>query len=260
MMKRLALRRNVDLFISPSAFARQLHQQNGVVGKEKCRVVPLCIQTNGTGPCLQQNVSRGGEEAITLLYVGQIVRHKGLSILAQALKEVARDDLRLHVAGLGEYTAPLQREMRQIDNVTFHGYVSGAEKASLFQCSDAFILPSVCYDNAPLTVLEAYTYGLPVIGSRIGGIPELVLQGKTGYLFEPGDVRQLASILQNISKESLQRMAPACQEMVRNYSTAKHLDRLITIYSEVKQSGAQISKEYDPDLRQAMHFSEEWEK
>jgi len=259
-MKRLALRRNVDLFISPSAFARQLHQKNGVVGKAECRLVPLCVETNGTGPCLRQNMTRGGEETITLLYVGQIVRHKGLSILAQALKEVARDDLSLHLAGLGEYTEPLQREMRQINNVTFHGYVCGQEKASLFQRSNAFVLPSVCYDNAPLTVLEAYTYGLPVIASRIGGIPELVSQGKTGYLFEPGDVRQLVSILQNISKERLQSMALACQAMAMNYSTAKHLNRLLAIYSEVVRSSAQINKEYDPGLRESMHLSEEREK
>ncbi|MGB6382032.1 MAG: glycosyltransferase family 4 protein, partial [Syntrophobacteria bacterium] len=168
---------------------------------------------------------------VNVLYLGQVVPHKGVSLLAKAFKAISRNDVRLHIAGDGDYSGPLHDELKNISNVTFHGHVSGEAKESLLAGSDVCVLPSICYETAGLVILEAYSYGLPVIGSRIGAIPEMVAENKTGFLFEPGDQSGLVSVLQNISKERLRQMANDCRQAAMSYSMENHLDKLFDLYT-----------------------------
>jgi glycosyltransferase involved in cell wall biosynthesis len=183
---------------------------------------------------------------VNLLYLGQIVPHKGLSLLAKAFKAISRKDLRLHIAGDGDYIGLLQAELKDLSNVTFHGHVSGEAKEKLLVRSDVCVLPSICYETAGLVILEAYKYGLPVIGSRIGAIPEMIAENKTGFLFEPGDESGLVSVLQNISKERLRQMANDCRQAAMSYSMENHLDKLFDIYARLTQATADEKKNWLP--------------
>ena len=124
----------------------------------------------------------------------------------------------------------MQAQFKDCNNLKFYGWVSGAQKEELFLNSDVCVLPSIWYDNAPLVIFEAYKYGLPVIGSRIGGIPEMIEQDKTGFLFEPGDDKGLAALLQNLSKEQLRKMGSTCQQAAMDHSMDRHLQELMRIY------------------------------
>jgi glycosyltransferase involved in cell wall biosynthesis len=175
------------------------------------------------------------DSSVNVLYLGQIVPHKGVSLLAKAFKKVSRNDLRLHIAGDGDYSDPLQDELKDLRNVTFHGHVTGEAKERLLAGSDVCVLPSICYETAGLVILEAYKYGLPVIGSRIGAIPEMIAENRTGFLFEPGDESDLVSVLQNISKERLGKMANDCRQAAMSYSMENHLDKLFEVYTRLTQ-------------------------
>ena len=72
-------------------------------------------------------------------------------------------------------------------NIEFLGYKTGHELSELIRHASFVIVPSEWYENNPLTILEAYSQGKPVIGSAIGGIPEIIDEGKTGFLFEAGN-------------------------------------------------------------------------
>ena len=74
-------------------------------------------------------------------------------------------------------------------DVELLGFRSGHELAAAVQASAAVVMPSICHDNCPLAVIEAMAWGKPVIGSRVGGIPELVRDGHEGVLVPHGDVR-----------------------------------------------------------------------
>ena len=87
--------------------------------------------------------------------------------------------------------------------VRFAGYVTGDDKRELLAHADYLLVPSLWYENAPVAVIEAAAYGLGVIGSRIGGIPELVDEGRTGFLFEPGDAAALANLMLRLSRAEL---------------------------------------------------------
>jgi glycosyltransferase involved in cell wall biosynthesis len=165
-----------------------------------------------------------------MLYVGRVEEYKGVAVLARAFKRANRDNLSLHIAGSGDFMKNMQAEFKSCDNLKFYGWVSGAEKEELFLNSDVCVLPSTWYDNAPLVILEAYKYGLPVIGSRIGGIPEMVREGETGFLFAPGDEKGLAALLQDLSKEQLRKMEPACQQAAMEHSMERHIQGLMRIY------------------------------
>jgi glycosyltransferase involved in cell wall biosynthesis len=231
-IKRVNLRNKVDVFVSPSSFLLKMHQRYNSVNSVETAVVPYGIEISPEELerlwSLKQDRTANGQ--INALYLGRVDALKGLLVLSQAFKLANREDLRLHIAGVGDCLPQLQREFEGNERVVFHGYVDGREKEELFLHSDVCILPSIWYDNNPLVILEAYKYGLPVIGSKIGGIPEMIQEKKTGFLFEPGDQEALASVLRSVSREQLHTMSRSCHEAARNYSMDNHLDRLMAVY------------------------------
>ena len=82
--------------------------------------------------------------------------------------------------------------------IRFVGYVSGDAKTALLASADYLVIPSLWYENAPVAVIEAAAYGLGVVASRIGGLPELVREGGTGVLFPPGDANALAAAMRGL--------------------------------------------------------------
>src|SRR5690606_27073582 len=79
--------------------------------------------------------------------------------------------------------------------IEFLGHQTGAALWKLVSQASFVLVPSEWYENNPLTILESYGLGKPVIGSRIGGIPEIVQDGQSGFLFEPGNINELATLL-----------------------------------------------------------------
>jgi glycosyltransferase involved in cell wall biosynthesis len=96
------------------------------------------------------------------------------------------------------------------------------------------VLPSECYENAPLAVLEAYALGLPVIGSSLGGIPELVRSGETGYVFEAGSAQGLVEVLRAVSDApdaTIVAMGRAGRDLVeREHSPQRYSERIADVY------------------------------
>ena len=247
-MKRWSVSKRVDLFICPSFFSSQLHKQDGFPKNGTCSVIPHGIEMSSFDSRVNKDSDGKGKQDnfVNVLYLGQIVPHKGLSLLAKAFKAMSRKDLRLHIAGEGDYMGPLQGALKDLSTVTFHGHVSGKAKERLFAGSDVCVLPSICYETAGLVILEAYKHGLPVIGSRIGAIPEIISDNKTGFLFEPGDESGLVSVLQNISKERLREMASDCRQAAMTYSMENHLDKLFDIYARLAKATADEQKKLLP--------------
>lgn len=127
------------------------------------------------------------------LFAGRLSPEKGIHTLIEA---VALTGQRLVVAGSGPDEALLRQRAEQSGAaVEFAGHVSGAALRQLMGSAKALVLPSQWYENAPVSVLEAYGLGRPVIGAEIGGIPELVRDGETGLLARSGDVHSLAAAL-----------------------------------------------------------------
>jgi glycosyltransferase involved in cell wall biosynthesis len=179
----------VDLFISPSAFLKDKVREMGFPGE----VVHLPNFVGG----LAQVAPQYGSTRPRLVYSGRLGREKGLATLLRAVKGLA---LRLEIIGEGPMRGPLEVLVRQesIDNVTFAGYLSGDALQDQVRAATAVVVPSQWYENNPRSVIEAFALGKPVIGARIGGIPELVRDGDTGLTFPPGDVQALRGCIDEL--------------------------------------------------------------
>lgn len=129
---------------------------------------------------------------IRLLYLGRLERTKGIELLCEAFAGAWKinPNLRLDVVGDGP-RADLVLPYEDHPAIEVHGGVYDERKEALLAACDFVIVPSICPENAPLALLEAYVYGKPCIGAEIGGIPELVKHDRTGYLVEPNNVEAL---------------------------------------------------------------------
>lgn len=165
-----------------------------------------------------------------LLYFGRISEEKGISTLIKAMK--AFPDIQLKIAGTGPLLQELSRN--KADNITFLGFKEGQELKELISKAAFVVVPSEWYENNPLTIIESMTLGTPVIGSNIGGIPELINKNVTGYLFSPGSVNELTEAIKSaitLNSEKYQQMVEATQHYAfNNFSKKAHYVRLMDIY------------------------------
>jgi glycosyltransferase involved in cell wall biosynthesis len=142
-----------------------------------------------------QHESRGSR----LLFVGRLASVKGLPVLLEALAEIVKDrpDVKLTIAGDGPDRAALESMAARLNltaNVAFSGYRSQAQVRELLQQTDVFVLPSFA-EGVPVVLMEAMAAGVPVVTTRIAGIPELVEDGVSGSLTSPGDAQNLRSAI-----------------------------------------------------------------
>ena len=159
---------------------------------------------------------------------------KGLFTLVEAVKGL---DVKLIIIGDG----PLKEEMekRKGDNTYFMGYIPQKELKKLAKDCMAMIISSELYENNPLSVLEAFALGKPVIGARIGGIPELVKDGHTGLTIEPGnadDLRRKIIQLTSMPSSQVRAMGEAARTFVEeNFNQERHYQGLMEIYHMAMQ-------------------------
>jgi len=125
------------------------------------------------------------------LFIGRLSYEKGIKTLLNAFGE--NKELKLIIAGDG----PLKNivEENKSQNITYVGYKSGEELNNLIKNSSFIIIPSECYENNPLSIVEAYANSKPVIGSRLGGIKEIILEGINGFTFEHSNSKDLYNVL-----------------------------------------------------------------
>lgn len=153
-----------------------------------------------------------------ILYAGTLNQRKGYYDLIDAFSKIAskHKDWMVVFAGNGEIEQAKQLAIKVgiSDQVIFRGWISGSDKDTLFNESSIFCLPSYA-EGFPMAVLDAWAYGLPVITTPVGGIPEIVVNGKNGMIFKPGDIDNLVSILEElITNEDLrQQLSKASLQM-----------------------------------------------
>jgi glycosyltransferase involved in cell wall biosynthesis len=167
------------------------------------------------------------------LFAGRLTVEKGISTLLEAAAKLKH--IRLVVAGEGPLLEDSKRFVRrqQISNVEFTGYMDGTELEGLLRGAGCVVVPSVWYENLPLTILGAFARGVPVVASARGGNPELVREGVTGYLAEPGNADSLADSLNRIlinEKARLEMGRRARNLVAAEYSPVIHYERLMSLY------------------------------
>lgn len=220
-------RDTIDRLIAPSRFYRDKLVE---WGWDAGRIVyiPNCIDT-GQYPLAQH-------EGDYVVYAGRLAPEKGLATLVRAAA-LARQ--RLVLAGGGPEEPALRKLAEELgSDVAFTGHLDKPALQRLIGEARALVLPSEWYENAPISVLEAYALGRPVIGTRIGGIPELIADGETGALVAPGNVALLAealAALASLSPTARAAMGAAGRDRVaREFSPDSYRDRTMALYEALR--------------------------
>lgn len=177
----------------------------------------------------------------TILFAGRVVREKGLDHLLSALSRV-RASWRLFVAGDGpdlDRTKRLARRLRLDSQIEFAGWADRELLRRFYRGVSIVALPSVWPEPFGLVGIEAMSYGKPVVAFKVGGIPEWLQDGVTGFLIAPYDVKEMAAKIDYLLEhpEVAQEMGMKGRARVeRDFSEEKHITRLLNIYQAVRDT------------------------
>jgi len=217
----------VDFFITPSKFLRNKLIEYGFDSKKI-----VCLN-NFLDVTIPDSAEPVGDY---FLYIGRLSEEKGIKTLIDAVIKAGTG--RLKIVGDGQLKDELISYVRSNSvngAVEFLGYKKHEEVIKLLRRCRFVVLPSDWYENFPYSILEAFACGRPVIGSRIGGIPELIDDGENGLLFTPGDSDALADKIKklHIEGDKISEMSRNAQKKFKeNYGHEKHYQRLMEIYKQ----------------------------
>lgn len=233
----------IDRVIAPSRFMRSKLIEGGwPEGKV------LALQNFADDAILARASGVAGDvtdrESPYLLFFGRLSAEKGVDVLLRAFDAAAPSlprDMRLIVVGDGPDAAEFRELAASLDSasrIEFAGYQTGDALQTYVERTSLAIASSRCRENMPYSIVEAFAAGTPVVGTRIGGIPELVADGVTGFTCEPGDVATMADAMVRGAEAFLDapvyvRMQESCRAYVReNCSRDKFMDQLVELYEE----------------------------
>ncbi|NCC32766.1 MAG: glycosyltransferase [Chloroflexia bacterium] len=187
-----------DVLLAPSQFLADFYQRHGTKGKR------MCVWRQGVE--LTQCPLRTNEATLRIGYLGQVKPHKGVDLLIEAWKKLqGTQPRRLEIygsaAGEPDYERQLSQELAQLPDATWHGTYQGSEVWEVLAQLDVVVVPSRWVENSPNSILEAQAIGVPIVGTKLGGIAELVEHNRNGLLFAVDDSDELAQNLQRLLDE-----------------------------------------------------------
>lgn len=180
-------------------------------------------------------------DAKSVLYIGRLEHVKGVEVLLRALPAVTAEvpDVHLNIVGDGPDRARLEslaNELVVSEWVTFSGWLQGKAVTHAYKNARVQVVPSIWPENLPTVVIEALAVGRPVIGSRVGGIPELIRDGVTGKIVEPGSSDDLAKALISLLKDpNLANKADAAHTDAERFALPAFITHIEKLYGDITE-------------------------
>lgn len=222
---RRRLERYVDTYIAPSAFIGAKMAQAGF---DRNKIEVLC---NFADPDKLRTLAEAGTApqagAPYFCYIGRLSYEKGVETM---LRAAVKAGVNLKVAGRGPLLDTLKESYSLYPGIEFLGHLDAPEVATLLRGAVASVLPSEWYENNPLGVIESLSAGTPVIGARIGGIPELIEEPRDGFTYPAFEVVPLAEAMRRTLATGFDRSQIA-QAAASRFGLEAHYARLMAIYS-----------------------------
>jgi len=219
--------KRVDKFIALTEFAKSKFVQGGLK-EDKIVVKPNFI--NSTTNKVDIN-----EKEKIILFVGRLSKEKGTNLLLEAWNLIEnKHNYKLVIIGEGPEEERLKSEYNNED-IIFKGSLNSDEVLENMRKSRYLVVPSIWYEGFPMTIIESYSVGTPVLASNIGSLKEIIIDGKTGYKFEAGNVKEITFKLQTIINENdisyTRLLENTLANFKKNYTDKVNYENLIDIYN-----------------------------
>ena len=219
------LQEYVDLFLPPSKFMMDTCVEGGYK-PEKFRVLCNFIDVTKVKGLKSEEVK--GLKGDYYVYLGRVNEVKGVRTLCKAASQL---DKRLVVIGGGELLPELQKTYVDCKQIEFKGQMQWEEFMPILRGARFMVLPAEWSENNPLTVIESQSLGTPVLGARIGGIPELIDEGMSGMTFTSGDVEDLKDKIVKMFEHEFDYDAIA-KNAIERYSSEAYYEKLMALYKD----------------------------
>jgi glycosyltransferase involved in cell wall biosynthesis len=220
----------IDRFIALTPFSAQKLVEGGIASRYQVSVLSNSLPEPVPSPG-----SFAAREPY-FCFTGRLSAEKGVHVALQAIS--LAPNLALKILGVGPETEYLKEMANEcgLKNVEFMGYVTGEAKWRILRNAQALIMPSLWYEHCPMSIVESLAAGTPVIASDLGSLPHMVLDGRCGQLFPPGDAEGLAGKLVWMADhpERALQMGRAARQLFETRHRARvQYEELMRIYGEV---------------------------
>lgn len=213
-----------ETVIFPSRYLADLHDGYGFFPKSKKVVL--------SNPAPDVTETRPRTSEVRFLFVGQLEEHKGIIRLVDTWLTSAIEGAALVIVGTGTLEDDVRHRIEGRGDIVMRGRLDMAQVNAAYDRATFVVVPSLIMENQPTVILEAFSRGVPVIATDIGGIPELVVEGETGFLFDAGDPTGLADAIARayVAMSGWSAMSERARDRVRPAGTVPHREALEDIY------------------------------
>jgi glycosyltransferase involved in cell wall biosynthesis len=224
------LSEDVDAVVGVSRFVLERHLKYGLFGKARIRR-SIHNARNLRAPVRFGPAGTDGK--VRFGFIGTLAPSKGIELLLKTFSGLELSNAELRIAGNGKQEYEQALRHYNSENIRFLGHVKVED---FFPSIDVLAVPSLWHDTLPSVVFESLAYGVPVIGSRRGGIPEMVQEGFNGFLFDPERTKELASVLARCAADpsAIEAMRPKTAKSAAPYlDIGRWVSKYETLYHEV---------------------------
>lgn len=231
MIERLELTREYfsrcDVITSPSKFLLDMFHKNG--WNREIEHVRHGIDYSFVGSNTKRLYT--SESTIKIGYIGTILYHKGVHILVDAVRKLKAKNIVLEIWGgcfhEGDYFKQIKESVGDDDRIKFMGEYDYEKVNEVLESIDIITVPSLWWENSPLTILTGFAAGIPALASNIGGMAEFVIDGETGFTFEVGDAESLKNAIEKILND------PTVLNELRHKITAPRIEQEVLTYENI---------------------------
>ena len=206
---------------------------------DKIIVLPTGIDLNDDHQNKDNIKNYSDKKSLKVLFIGRLIKIKGIEYLIKAVSQI--NNVTLYIAGDGKRQNRLKKLASQLNvKAEFLGFVSGDKKREVFEMIDIVVVPSIVLgggrsEGVPVVILESFKFGKPVIGSNIGGIPDVLEDGINGFLFEPCNILMLKNKLEYIQNNLKLRRAMSnnAKKSAKKYELMKCVRKYEKLFNDI---------------------------
>ena len=221
----------VSNFIALSNFVKKKLVKVGI-DKAKISVIKNILENKAI------DIISEDTEKKYFVYLGRLSQEKGIQKLVKVFTDLKK--VKLKILGDGPLYENIKNKItsQKISNISLLGYIDGEEKYKTIKSAYAVVIPSICYEVSPMVIAESFKLGIPVIVSNIGSLPENIVDGKNGYIYN--DLHKLKNIILKVAsldKRKVKKIAANCISSYRKiFDSNYNFDLLIDLYKSILSS------------------------